>query len=86
MGEKRGGTEKIRFDFNDAAVLEVFMVDAWYRVIPNEFRSFDGDRRIREGDTVEDYYGSVYLFKSNIAVQQQKTNRIVRDLSQHQKL
>jgi hypothetical protein len=48
MGEKKGGTVKKKYDFNTAAVLEVQIKGNWYRTTCNEFRSFDGARRITE--------------------------------------
>lgn len=97
MAEKRGGTEKIQFDFNTAAVLEVCMDDSWFRVTAKDFRSFDGERRITNptstrvgitdlGDTTEDYFGPVYLFATNIQVGKIADSKFVRDLSRHQKL
>lgn len=77
MGEKRGHTVKIQFDFNTAGVLEVQTVsDKWYRVTAERFRCFDGPRRITEPTTVElgvvqvpvatqEYYGPVYKMGTN---------------------
>lgn len=93
MAEKRGSTVKINFDFNTAAELEVY-IDNWYRVTPNEFRSFDGKRRYSQPSTLPklnreveietvDYYGPVYLYKTTVEVQQLGLNTVVRDLSKH---
>ena len=78
MAEKRGEIEKLRYDFNTAGMLEVFMpsLDGWYRVTSKEFRSFDGLRRITEPTKVElgnvivpmktyDYWGPVYMWGTN---------------------
>ena len=42
--EKTGNLEKLTYDFNTAANLEIFMVniDGCYRVTSREFRSFNG--------------------------------------------
>mgnify|MGYP003646217330 FL=1 len=63
MAEKTGNTEKIKFDFNTAANLEVFMsnLDGWYRVTSREFRAFNGQRRINN----DEYFGNVYHYDSN---------------------
>ena len=57
MAEKRGGLEKMRFDFVTHNVLEVYLpnlkdkpTEGWYRVTAQEFRSFDGPRRYHEID------------------------------------
>jgi hypothetical protein len=61
--EKTGNTEKIKYDFNTAANLEIWMPNLkdWYRVIPREFRSFNGKRRIN----YEEYNGDIYHYESN---------------------
>ena len=61
--EKTGNTEKIKYDFNTAANLELFMpnLNGWYRVTSREFRAFNGKRRI---NGVE-YLGNVYLYNTN---------------------
>lgn len=61
--EKQGQTEKLKYDFNTASNLEVFMpnLNDWYRVTSREFRSFNGKRRINN----EQYYGNVYHYESN---------------------
>ena len=63
MGEKRGNTEKMRYDFQTASNLEVFLPikKDWYRVTSREFRSWTGKRRI---NGIE-YDGPVYLFGMN---------------------
>jgi len=61
--EKTGNTEKIKYDFNTAANLEVYMLNLndWYRVTSREFRSFNGKRRM---NGIE-YNGSIYHYATN---------------------
>jgi hypothetical protein len=61
--EKQGQTEKIKYDFNTAANLEIYMpgLGRYHRVTPREFRSFNGKRRINE----EPYNGNIYHYESN---------------------
>jgi hypothetical protein len=61
--EKTGNTEKLKYTFETAANLEVFMpnLNDWYRVTAREFRSFNGKRRI---NNVE-YNGDIYLYGTN---------------------
>lgn len=61
--EKRGNTEKLTYDFNTAANLEIWMpsLNGWYRVTSREFRSFNGKRRINH----EPYNGPVFLYATN---------------------
>ena len=61
--EKTGNTEKIKYDFNTAANLEIWMpnLKGWYRVTSREFRSFNGKRRLNN----EEYNGIIYHFESN---------------------
>ena len=47
MTEKRGFTGQIHYDFDTSKNLEILLAnETWHRVIPNEFRSFNGKRRI----------------------------------------
>ena len=47
MGEKRGETGKLEFDFNTAWAHEIQMNNSkWYRALDIDFRSFNGPRRI----------------------------------------
>ncbi len=46
--EKTGHTSKKVHDFNTSGVLEVCIKGNWYRTTSNEFRSFDGMRRITQ--------------------------------------
>lgn len=68
--EKTGSTEKLKYDFNTAANLEIFMInlDGWYRVTSREFRSYNGKRRING----ELYNGSVYLYNTNKKINKAK--------------
>jgi len=71
--EKTGNTEKLKYDFNTASNLEVFIpnLNDWYRVTSREFRSFTGKRRI---NNVE-YDGPVYVYNSNKRVNKSKFER-----------
>jgi hypothetical protein len=77
MGEKRGETGKLVFDFNTAWACEVQMNSGkWYRVLDIDFRSFNGPRRITGPKGIElgkqlgtetwDYDGPSYYYKTNI--------------------
>jgi len=91
MAEKTGNTVKKLYDFNTSGVLEVCIKDNWYRVTSNEFRSFDGKRRITEPvkqpglgesfDDIEfktyDYNGPVYILLTNLEVIRMDTETIV---------
>ena len=63
MSEKTGNTEKIKYDFNTASNLEIYMpgLGRYHRVTSREFRSFNGKRRINN----EQYHGNVYHYESN---------------------
>lgn len=89
MAEKRGETEKLKYDFNTAGVLEVYMtnLNGWYRTTAKEFRSFNGPRRITIPTEIEhgnvvvpmetfEYYGPVYQFGSNKVVEFSDTGSI----------
>jgi hypothetical protein len=72
--EKKGLLVKMKYDFETAADLQVFLPESrssWYRVTSREFRSFNGKRRI---NGVE-YNGPVYLFQSNIRASKSKYTR-----------
>ena len=91
MGEKRGNTAKLIYDFNTSGVCEVCIKGNWYRTTAREFRSFDGKRRITEpikqpgiGDSMFDvpmhtyeYNGPVYIVQSNVEVVRMDTETIV---------
>ena len=92
MGEKTGHIVKLRFDFDTAGVLEVWMpkLDGWYRVTSSAFRSYDGKRRITkpikpqglgEVDNIKmvtvEYDGPVYLLGTNNTVNYKGTHSFV---------
>ena len=65
--EKTGNTVKIKYDFNTAANLEIFIPNLknWYRVTSREFRAYNGKRRINN----EKYEGPTYMYDTNKIVQ-----------------
>jgi len=77
MGEKRGNTGKLKYDFNTAWVCEVqFNNGKWYRIIERDFRSFNGPRRLTipnqavlgrfdVGSETVDYEGPYYYWNTN---------------------
>lgn len=71
MSEKRGNTEKLKYDFNTATNLEIYVVglQRFHRVTSREFRSFNGKRRING----EDYNGPVYLYGTNKRINKSKS-------------
>lgn len=75
MSEKQGNTEKPDYLFNTSANLEVFIpnLNRWHRVTCNDFRSWDGKRRINE----EEYEGPLYAYGTNRKVINQNINNIV---------
>ena len=90
MAEKTGLTVKKLYDFNTSGVLEVCIKGNWYRVTSNEFRSFDGNRRVTEpikqpglGDSMfnvpmhtYEYNGPVYILGTNTEVIRMDTETI----------
>jgi len=71
MSEKKGLVVKMKYDFETAANLEVYLPKSkfgWYRVTSREFRSFNGERRING----EPYIGPLYLFNTNKRVNKSK--------------
>lgn len=92
MGEKRGHTEKMHYDFDTAGVLEIYLpkLEGWYRVTSREFRSFDGKRRITtpikpqgKGEIfnvpmqTEEYNGPVFMWGTNSYVPYRGTHTFV---------
>jgi hypothetical protein len=91
MAEKTGATVKKLYDFNTSGVLEVSIKGNWYRTTSNEFRSFDGKRRITEpikqpglGESMfdvpmhtYDYNGPVYVLLTNLEVIRMDTETVV---------
>lgn len=71
MREKRGHTEKLIYDFNAAACLEVQLPNGnWYRITAGEFRSYSYPRRISIGEDHQMYEGPTYLYGTNIKVKE----------------
>lgn len=88
MAEKRGETGKLLYDFNTAGVVEIFLNNDWRRASINDFRSFDGPRRVTEPTQVilgnvdvpmkvTPYDGPVYLFGTNKQVDKQNLLKII---------
>jgi hypothetical protein len=69
MGEKRGSTGKLKYDFPEEKHLQVLMKEKWYRVTPKDFRSWVGKRRIvyynKNQEEYHDYEGKVYYWDTN---------------------
>ena len=71
MGEKKGFTVKLIYDFPTQKATEVFEEGiGWFRVTCNRFRSFNGPRRILDWDknnnpNHKEYNGPVYMFETN---------------------
>ena len=79
MGEKKGHLVKLYYDFDTAAVMEIFLRNkTWYRVTSREFRSFDGRRRITKPERTQgrgeiynmpmittEYEGPVFMWGTN---------------------
>ena len=64
MAEKKGFTGQLKYDFDTARNLEVYLKGKWFRTTSREFRSFNGKRRIQG----EEYNGPVYLCGTNTKV------------------
>lgn len=70
MSEKKGFTGTVQYDFDTSKNLEILLpTNEWHRVIPNEFRSFNGKRRIttysQNNPIHTEYEGPVYLYRTN---------------------
>ena len=63
MSEKKGLTVKLKYTFDTARNLEIYLpkLNNWYRVTAREFRSFTGKRRIQD----KEYQGPIYLYETN---------------------
>jgi hypothetical protein len=63
MSEKTGNTEKLIYDFDTSANLEVYMpnLERYHRVTSREFRSFNGKRQINGLE----YKGHIYHYGTN---------------------
>lgn len=75
MAEKTGLTDKPIYDFNTSANLEVYLTSSqrWHRVTCNDFKSWDGQRRING----EDYDGPLYCYGTNRLALKEGRNGIV---------
>ena len=75
MSEKTGNTEKLKNDFIDSKLLEVYLprLDNWYRVTCRDFRSFDGKRRVQG----KNYEGPLYAYGTNRLVKFNNTSTIM---------
>lgn len=81
MGEKRGFTGKLTYDFDVSKLLEVQTEKgSWVRVTARDFRSWDGPRRITVNYMDEatkrsvagepqEYHGPVYIYGTNTQVE-----------------
>jgi hypothetical protein len=70
MAEKKGKTVKLIYDFPTQLSTEVFNHGVWSRVTCNNFRSFNGKRRVIKFDKqnqpyYEEYNGPVFLYETN---------------------
>jgi hypothetical protein len=69
MGEKKGSTEKLKYDFPTEKDCQVLSNDAWYRTTPKDFRSWGSKRRIifyiKNEKLIEEYEGPVYYWNTN---------------------
>lgn len=64
MSEKKGFTGQLKYDFDTARNLEVYLNGKWFRTTSREFRSFNGRRKIQG----KEYKGPVYLYGTNTKV------------------
>ena len=90
MGEKRGlEQQNLKFEFNTAGCLEIFMNDSWRRVTSKDFRAFNGPRRITEPQYTElgnvevpmmtyEYFGPVYTWGTNNLVDYSDTGSLAK--------
>jgi hypothetical protein len=70
MSEKRGQTEKLKYDFNTAQAVFIKRNDKMYRVTERDFRSHSGDRYIyvKQSTGIYEYVkysGPVYYYNTN---------------------
>jgi len=65
MSEKRGQTEKLKYDFNTAKAVYVKMGDKYSRVTERDFRSYNGERFILINGVYEQYNGPLYYYNTN---------------------
>jgi len=70
MGEKKGFTGKLHYDFPTEKSTEVLSEGiGWLRVTCREFRSYNAPRRIihwkNNQQVIEEYNGPIYLYMTN---------------------
>ena len=65
MSDKRGLTEKLRYDFNTAKGVYVKINNKMYRVTERDFRSYNGDRFILIEGEYQPYEGPIYYHNTN---------------------
>jgi hypothetical protein len=71
MGEKRGSTAKIIYDFPTEKDCQVWLSSGrWHRTTPKDFRSWGANRRIvyhvNGEQVIEEYNGPIYYWNTNI--------------------
>ena len=70
MGEKKGSTEKLKYDFPTEKECQVLLNSKWYRATPKDFRSWGSGRRIIHfisGELVtKEYNGPLYYWNTNV--------------------
>jgi hypothetical protein len=89
--EKKGYTEKIKYDFNTAQGLEVEVDGVFYRTTANDFRSWGGRRRTlnvkdRTNPVYEEYFGPVYYLNTNKIVPHDKIVDKINYLDGYEKI
>ena len=65
MGEKRGQTEKLKYDFNTARAVYFKRGEKYSRVTERDFRSFNGERFILIDGEYKTYEGPIYYWNTN---------------------
>lgn len=65
MSEKRGQTEKLKYDFNTSKGVYVKINNKMYRVTERDFRSYNGDRFILIEGEYQPYEGPIYYHNTN---------------------
>jgi hypothetical protein len=71
MGEKKGSTVKIIYDFPTEKDCQVWLSSGrWHRVTPRDFRSWGSKRQIvhyvNKEPVTEEYKGPIYYWNTNI--------------------
>jgi len=89
--EKKGYTEKLKYDFNTAQGLEVEVNGIFYRTTANDFRSWGGKRRMlnvkdRTNPIYEEYFGPVYYLGTNKIVPQNEITDKINYLDGYEKI